>query len=226
VTGNGPRVILLGAPGAGKGTQARKLSETFGVPHVATGDMFRAAVNAGTPMGMAAKKFMDRGELVPDDVTIGVVEERLSHPDVKVGFVMDGFPRTAAQATAFDALLAKMGKRLDAAIELAVPRELLIKRVTSRRECAKCQASYHIEPGEDAPAACSRCGGELVQRADDAEATVLKRLGVYERQTAPLIAYYKGAGLLRTVDGTKDVAEVSSAIAAIVSAGSGVRTAS
>jgi adenylate kinase len=227
VTGHGLRVVLLGAPGAGKGTQARMLSETFGVPNVATGDMFRAAVAAGTPMGTAAKKFMDRGELVPDDVTIGVVEERLSHPDASKGFIMDGFPRTAQQATAFDALLARIGKRLDAVIELAVPREQLIGRITSRRTCAKCQASYHIDAAQGDPlVACTRCSGELVQRADDAEPTVVKRLAVYERQTAPLIAYYKGAGLLRNVDGSKSIEAVSAAIAVVVNAGSGVRTAS
>lgn len=213
MTGKGLRVVLLGAPGAGKGTQARKLVDGFGVPHVATGDMFRAAVMQGTPMGAQAKRYMDRGELVPDDVTIGVVEERLAMPDAAAGFIMDGFPRTAQQATAFDALLAKMGKRLDAVIEIAVPREMLIVRLSSRRVCAKCQTSYQLFSAPPLVAGvCDRCGGELIQRADDAEATVVKRLNVYNRQTAPLLSYYGGAGLLRTVDGTRSIDEVYAAI--------------
>jgi adenylate kinase len=215
VTAEGLRLILLGAPGAGKGTQARKLADRFGVPQIATGDMFRAAVLAGTSMGSAAKSFMDRGELVPDAVTIGVVEERLAEPDAAAGFIMDGFPRTAQQATAFDALLARIGKRLDAAVEIAVPREQLIARLTARRVCSKCQASYQLASAPPkVDGICDRCGGPLVQRADDAEATVVKRLAVYERQTAPLLSYYEGAGLLKTVDGTKSIDDVHAAIIA------------
>jgi adenylate kinase len=220
------RLVLLGAPGAGKGTQARRLAEAFEVPVVSTGDIFRKAVAAGTPMGSTAKSFMDRGELVPDAVTVGVVEERLALPDAAAGFIMDGFPRTAQQATAFDALLAKMGRRLDAVIEISVPRDILIARVTGRRVCAKCQASYQAQTAPPSVAgACDNCGGPLQQRADDAEPTVKKRLAVYERQTAPLLAYYKGAGLLKSVDGTKSIDEVFASIGAAVSA-SAVRPAS
>jgi len=206
-------VVLFGAPGAGKGTQARKLSESFGVPDISTGNMFRNAVTEGTPMGKAAKRFMDRGELVPDDVTIGIVEERLALPDAAAGFVLDGFPRTVHQATAFDAMLAAMNKTLDAVIEIAVPRELLIERLTQRRTCANCQTSYHVVSAAPKTAdVCDRCGGALVHRDDDSEKTVLHRLEVHDVQTAPLVSYYKGAGLLRTVDGTQPIESVYRAI--------------
>jgi adenylate kinase len=219
VTAKGLRVILIGAPGAGKGTQARKLSDEFGVPHIATGDMFRTAVSQGTPMGIAAKRFMDRGELVPDDVTVGIVEERLSGPDAAAGFVMDGFPRTVTQATAFDAILSRMGRRLDAAIEIAMPRDQLIQRLTQRRVCSKCQASYQLTSAPPKVAGiCDRCGGELIQRDDDSEKTVAKRLDVYDRQTAPLLSYYKGSGLLKTVDGSQSIDAVNSAIVAATAA--------
>jgi adenylate kinase len=226
VTGKALRVVLLGAPGAGKGTQARKLSDAFAVPHIATGDMFRAAVSQGTPMGRAAKSFMDRGELVPDNVTVGVVEERLSLPDAAAGFVMDGFPRTVQQATAFDAMLAKMGTRLDAVVEIGVPRDVLTARLTQRRTCANCQASYHLTTASPkAPGICDRCGGPLVQRDDDSEKTVIKRLAVYEAQTAPLVSYYKGAGLLRSVDGTQSIDAVYGAIVAAAAPRGGGRAA-
>jgi adenylate kinase len=160
---------------------------------------------------------MDRGELVPDDVTIGVVNERLALGDAARGFVMDGFPRTAQQATAFDALLAKMGKRLDAAIEIAVPRPTLIARLTLRWMCGNCQASYQLSTAPPkVEGICDRCGGTLVQRTDDSADTVKKRLGVYERQTAPLLAYYAGANLLKTVDGTKSIGDVYASIVAAV----------
>lgn len=215
MTSKGLRVVLLGFPGAGKGTQARKLSDAFRVPDIATGDMFRSAVTQGTRMGMAAKKFMDRGELVPDDVTIGIVEERLSAPDAAVGFVLDGFPRNVHQATAFDAILAKMGRTLDAVIEISVPREMLIKRLTQRRTCANCQASFQLESAPPkSPDVCDRCGGPLIHRDDDSEKTVARRLAVFEEQTAPLVSYYKGAGLLKTVDGTDSIDAVNAAIVA------------
>jgi adenylate kinase len=215
VTVDGLRVVLLGAPGAGKGTQARKLSESFAVPHIATGDMFRLAVSSGTKMGMAAKSYMDRGELVPDDVTIGIVQERLSEPDAAAGFVMDGFPRTAQQATELDAMLAKMGRTLDAVVEIAVPREILVARLTQRRTCANCQTSYHLQSAPPkVEGVCDRCGGPLVHRDDDSEKTVVNRLRVYHRQTEPLISYYKGAGLLKSVDGTQSIDAVNAAIVA------------
>ena len=218
MTGRGLRIVLLGAPGAGKGTQARKLSETFAVPDISTGDMFRNAVTHGTPMGTAAKRFMDRGELVPDDVTIGIVEERLAQPDAAAGFILDGFPRTVHQATAFDAMLAAMDKTLDAVIEISVPRELLILRLTQRATCTNCQASYHLTDAPPAtPGVCDRCGGTLVHRDDDSAKMVLHRLEVHDAQTAPLVSYYKGAGLLRTVDGTQPIDAVYSAIVAAAS---------
>jgi adenylate kinase len=226
VTSAGTRIILIGSPGAGKGTQAERLSHNYGVPHISTGEMFRGAAMAGTAMGKAAKSFMDRGELVPDDVTIGVVEERVAEPDAANGFIMDGFPRTPQQATAFDALVARMGKRLDAAIEIAVPRSVLIARLTGRRMCENCQATYHLLSAPPKTLdVCDRCGGRLIQRDDDTERTVSKRLDVYERQTAPLLSYYSGARLLKTVDGTQSMDDVTAAIVAAVTPKS-VRTAS
>jgi len=207
--------VLLGAPGAGKGTQARKLSEAFAVPHIATGDMFRNAVSQGTPMGIAAKRFMDRGELVPDDVVVGIVQERLAKPDAAAGFVMDGFPRTVQQATSFDAMLDATGTMLDAVVEISVPRETLIERLTHRWMCVDCQASYSLPSAPPkVTGECDRCGGKLVQRADDTKETAVHRLDVHDAQTAPLVSYYKGAGLLRTVDGTQAVEVVYDAIVA------------
>jgi adenylate kinase len=211
----GLRVVLIGAPGAGKGTQAEKLSHSFGVPHISTGDMFRTAVTAGSKMGKAARRFMDRGELVPDDVTIGIVEERLAQNDAAAGFIMDGFPRTAQQATAFDALVAKIGKHLDAVVEIAVPRDVLIARLIERWICSKCQTSYHLTAAPPAAKGiCDHCGGALVHRDDDSAQTVKRRLEVYELQTAPLLAYYTGAGLLKTIDGAQSIDEVYAAMLA------------
>ncbi len=207
------RLILLGAPGAGKGTQARKLGHRFGLAQIGTGDMFRAAVAAGSPMGLAAKEYLVKGELVPDAVTIGVVEERLSRYDARDGFVMDGFPRTSQQATAFDALLARLRRRLDAVIELAVPREELLRRLTGRWICATCNTSYNVlSAAPKASGICDLCDSPLMHRQDDSEDMVIHRLDVYDRQTAPLIAYYQGAGLLKTVDGNGSVDNVFKAI--------------
>jgi adenylate kinase len=211
--GNQLRVLLLGSPGAGKGTQAELLASAADVPHISTGDMFRHAVAAGSAVGLAAAEFMERGALVPDDVTIGIVEERLRISDAGRGFVMDGFPRTAQQATAFDALLAKFGWKLDAAIEFAVPRAELLRRLTGRWTCPNCGVTYNLDSAPPlAAGVCDRCGTALVQRADDSEATVAIRLDVYERQTAPLLAYYRGAGSLLTIDGTKSVEVVHAAV--------------
>lgn len=209
------RVILLGPPGAGKGTQARRLAEAAHVPHIATGDMFRAAVIAGTPMGMKAKSYMEAGELVPDDVTIGVVEERLAQPDASAGFVMDGFPRTPQQATALDALLARLGLKINAAIEIKVPRAELVRRLALRFMCGTCGASYG--GGSQAatkPGVCDRCGGKLLHRDDDDDDTAAHRIDVYDRQTAPLVEYYRGAGVLTTVDGARPPDKVFEGIAA------------
>ena len=193
-------IVLLGAPGAGKGTQAAKLVEEFGTPHISTGDMLRAAVKAGTPLGQKAKSFMDAGDLVPDDVIIGLVTERLQDPDTEKGFILDGFPRTSAQAVALDAELSKLGRPLDAALLVDVDPEVIVQRLTSRRMCRDCNS---IGPAADET--CPKCGGEMYQRDDDNEATVRNRLDVYEKSTAPLIDYYRGCDLLVSIDGDRDV---------------------
>lgn len=192
-------IVLLGAPGAGKGTQAAKLVEEFGTPHISTGDMLRAAVKAGTELGKKAKSFMDAGDLVPDDVIIGLVTERLGEPDTEKGFILDGFPRTSAQAVALDAELSKLGRPLSAALLIDVDSEVIVKRLTSRRMCKDCG---YI--GSEADAQCPKCGCEMYQRDDDNEATVRNRLDVYEKSTSPLIDYYRGCDLLVSIDGDRD----------------------
>lgn len=196
-------IVLLGAPGAGKGTQAAKLVEEFGTPHISTGDMLRAAVKAGTPLGKKAKSYMDVGELVPDDVIIGLVTERLQEPDTDAGFILDGFPRTSAQAVALDAELGKVQRPLDAALLIDVDFEVIIDRLTSRRVCRDCGFI-----GSATDASCPKCTGEMYQRDDDNEATVRNRLEVYEKSTSPLIDYYRGSELLVTIDGDRDPALV------------------
>ena len=193
------RLILIGPPGAGKGTQAKFICEKFGIPQISTGDMLRAAVKAGTPLGKKAKSYMDAGDLVPDDVIIGLVLERLQEPDTANGFILDGFPRTSAQAVALDAELGKMERPLTAALLIDVEPEVIVKRLTSRRMCKECG---YI--GSVADAACPKCSGEMYQRDDDNEATVRNRLDVYEKSTAPLIDYYRGCELLVTIDGDRD----------------------
>lgn len=192
-------IVLLGGPGAGKGTQAAKLVEEYHIPHISTGDMLRAAVAAGTPLGAEAKKYMDAGNLVPDDVIIGLVSERLTEPDTEVGFILDGFPRTTAQAVALDAELSKLGRPLDAALLIDVDPEVIVKRLTSRRVCRSCG---YIGTVDDK--VCPKDGGEMYQRDDDNEATVRNRLDVYQKQTSPLIDYYRGCDLLVTIDGDRD----------------------
>ncbi len=196
-------IVLLGAPGAGKGTQAAKLVEEFHMPHISTGDMLRAAVKAGTPLGRKAKSYMDAGELVPDDVIIGLVIDRLQEPDTDAGFILDGFPRTSAQAVALDAELGKLERPLDAALLIDVDPEVIVKRLCSRRMCRDCG---YI--GSDADASCPKCGGEMYQRDDDNEATVRNRLDVYEKSTSPLVDYYRGSELLVSIDGDRDPNEV------------------
>ncbi|MDR0514457.1 MAG: adenylate kinase [Coriobacteriaceae bacterium] len=196
-------IVLLGAPGAGKGTQAAKLVEEYGLPHISTGDMLRAAVKEGTPLGVKAKSFMDAGELVPDDVIIGLVAERLQAPDTDKGFILDGFPRTSVQAVALDGELARLERPLDAALLIDVDSEVIVGRLTSRRMCKQC--SYI---GSVADAVCPKCGGEMYQRDDDNEATVRNRLNVYGTSTAPLIDYYRGCDLLVSIDGDRDPALV------------------
>lgn len=203
------RLVLLGAPGAGKGTQAKKLIEKYNMPQISTGDLLRAAVGEGTDLGKEAKSFMDKGELVPDSVVLGMVEERLQKDDARNGFILDGFPRNTAQAEALDAMLDKLGMPLDAALSVDVPLEDLMKRLTGRRTCKGCGQMYNIY--FSAPATeneCEKCGGELYQRDDDQEATIQKRLEVYQEQTAPLIDYYGGKGILKSVSGTGNIEEI------------------
>lgn len=200
-------IVLLGAPGAGKGTQATKLVEKYGYAHISTGDMLRAAVKNQTPLGLEAKKFMDAGDLVPDEVVIGLVKERLQDEDTKAGFILDGFPRTSTQAVALDSELASLDRPLDAALLVDVDKEVIIKRLTSRRMCRDCG---YI--GSDKDAKCPKCGGEMYQRDDDNEATVRNRLDVYENSTAPLIDYYRGCDLLIEIDGDRDPEAVLASI--------------
>ena len=206
-------LILLGPPGVGKGTQAKLLIDRFGIPQISTGDILRAAVKELTPMGVKAKGFMDAGALVPDEVVIGIVEERLAQVDCREGFILDGFPRTVPQADALGRVLAGLGKAIDHVVSLSVDKGELLKRLTGRRACSKCGAGYHIEfaPHKSA-GVCDACSGELFQREDDKEATILNRLSVYEEQTAPLIAYYTTKGLLCSVDGLGTVEGVHAAI--------------
>ncbi|MDN5346968.1 MAG: adenylate kinase [Clostridia bacterium] len=207
------KLVLLGPPGAGKGTQAQEISRRLNIPHISTGDMFRAAVAAGTPLGLQAKAFMDAGKLVPDEVTIGIVRERLQAEDCAPGFLLDGFPRTLPQAQALDGILAERGIELDAVLDLEVPREELLKRLTGRRVCKSCGATFHLlfNPPRDRDR-CDHCGGKLIQRDDDREETVSRRLDVYEEQTAPLVEYYRRQGKLKTINGNQDIPRVLEAI--------------
>ena len=210
-------IVLLGAPGAGKGTQAARMVEEFALPHISTGDIFRKAVADGTPLGLEAKRYMDAGELVPDEVTIGIVKERLAQPDCEAGFILDGFPRTVPQADALGTALASMGRALDAVVLVDVPSSALVARLTSRRQCRACGRIYNTMGEMPAQAdVCDSCGGEVYQRADDSVETVTNRLAVYEANTQPLIEYYRELGLLRAVDGDRDVDDVYSDIAALL----------
>ncbi|GIV97540.1 MAG: adenylate kinase [Herpetosiphonaceae bacterium] len=203
-------VILLGMPGAGKGTQAAILEKRTGMKHVASGDMFRTAVNNGTPLGLLAKQYLDNGELVPDDVVIGMVLERISQPDCANGVIFDGFPRTPEQARALEEALRGRGQRIDAVLLLTVPEEVLIQRVVGRRTCRNCQAAYNIYyfPPEQ-EGVCNRCGGDLYQRSDDTVETVKHRLEVYAAQTSPLIDYYRAQVLLHEIEGTGEIDSVT-----------------
>ena len=196
-------IVLLGAPGAGKGTQAQKLVEEFGVAHISTGDLLRAAVKAGTKLGVKAKSYMDNGQLVPDKLVVDLVTERLDADDAQKGFILDGFPRNTAQAVTLDSALAEMGRSLDAALLVDVKPDVIVKRLSSRRTCKEC--GYTAPAGVDS---CPSCGGEMYQRDDDKPETIQKRLDVYETQTSPLVEYYRGKGLLKSVDGDRPVDEV------------------
>jgi len=210
-------VMLLGAPGAGKGTQAARLIERYGLAHISTGDILRKAVADQTPLGLEAKSYMDKGELVPDEVVIGLVRERLQQPDTEAGFILDGFPRTVVQAEALDGVLAELGKKLDAVITVEVDKDALITRLTARRTCTQCGAIFNvISQPESASGRCSACGGALMQRDDDTIETVTNRLDVYERSTLPLIGYYREAGLLRSVDGNSSPEDVFAQVQTVV----------
>ena len=200
-------IVLLGAPGAGKGTQAAKLVEKYGFAHISTGDILRAAVKNQTPLGIKAKTYMDAGDLVPDDLVIDLVKERLQDKDTEKGFILDGFPRTSTQAVALDSELSKLERPLTAALLVDVDKEVIVKRLTSRRMCRECGFI-----GTDADATCPKCNGEMYQRDDDNEATVRNRLDVYENSTAPLIDYYRGCDLLVEIDGDRDPEEVLASI--------------
>lgn len=203
------KIVLLGPPGAGKGTQSDVLTKKLFLPHISTGDMFRSAISAGTALGIEAKEYMDKGLLVPDEVTIGIIRDRISQPDCREGFLLDGFPRNIPQAQALDALLAEEKTALDAVINIEVPFESLIKRLSGRRMCRNCGNIYHLlynPPTVEGE--CDDCGGGLYQRSDDQEESVKQRLIVYEERTAPLIQYYADKGLLHTVNGDQPIKDV------------------
>ena len=207
------RVAFLGPPGAGKGTQARELAREWGVPHVATGDMLREAASAGTPLGREAKAYMDTGALVPDGVIIRMIAERLRRPDALKGFLLDGFPRTIAQAEGLERLLEDLGQPLERVVYFEVSEPELLRRLTGRRVCRACQTAYHVVSAPSkSPGVCDRCGGELYQREDDSEATVRHRLGVYARQTAPLLDWYRGRGMLVSVPGEGPIETIRGAV--------------
>lgn len=211
------KIIMLGAPGAGKGTQAKMIADKYGVPHVSPGDIFRANIKNGTELGMEAKKYMDQGLLVPDELTVHILLDRVAQDDCKNGYVLDGFPRTIPQAEVLDSELTKLGDHIDYAINVDVPDENIVKRMSGRRACLTCGATYHIEhvpPKKEG--ICDVCGSELVLRDDDKPETVKNRLNVYHEQTQPLIDFYTEKGVLKTVDGTVPMEEVFAAITAIL----------
>ena len=214
------KLILLGPPGAGKGTQAKMLTETFSIPQISTGDILRAAVKNETPMGLKAKQYMDAGSLVPDEVVVGIVRDRLQEADCSNGFILDGFPRTVAQADALQSSLQEMGKDLDRVISLDVETEALIERLTGRRTCKDCGRGYHVsfDPARN-PGVCDHCGGALFQRDDDREETIRKRLQVYAEQTSPLIQYYREAGVLMELDGMQPIPQVQEKMLSLLQAG-------
>ncbi len=211
------KIIMLGAPGAGKGTQAKQIAAKYQIPHISTGDIFRANIKNGTELGKKAKTFMDQGLLVPDELVVDLVVDRVSQDDCANGYVLDGFPRTIPQAESLDAALAAKGDAVDVAIDVDVPDENIVSRMSGRRACVGCGATYHIQYNPTKKAdVCDVCGEKLILRDDDKPETVQKRLSVYHEQTQPLIAYYSKAGKLKTVDGTVDMEEVFRAITAIL----------
>ena len=213
------KIIMLGAPGAGKGTQAKKIAEKYGIPHISTGDIFRANIKGGTELGMKAKSYMDQGQLVPDDVTIGMLLDRISQEDCAGGYVLDGFPRTIPQAESLTKALNARNEKMDYAINVDVPDEAIVTRMGGRRACIACGATYHIvyNPTKT-EGICDACGEKLVLRDDDKPETVQKRLTVYHEQTQPLIEYYDSEAILKTVDGTQDLNDVFEDIIEILGA--------
>lgn len=211
------KIVMLGAPGAGKGTQAKMIASEYRIPHISTGDIFRANIKNGTELGQKAKSYIDQGLLVPDELTLALIMDRFQEPDCKDGYVLDGFPRTIAQAEALSASLREKGEALDFAIDVEVPDESIVSRMSGRRACLACGGTYHIvfNPTKK-EGVCDACGGELSIRPDDMPETVQKRLNVYHEQTQPLIDYYKKEGILRSVDGTQEVGKVFEAIQAIL----------
>lgn len=213
------KIIMLGAPGAGKGTQAKQIADKYSIPHISTGDIFRANLKEGTELGKKAKEYMDQGLLVPDELTCDLVMDRISQEDCKNGFVLDGFPRTIPQAEALDAALSKIDQKMDYAIDVDVPDDNIINRMSGRRACLNCGATYHIVSiPTKVEGVCDRCGSQVVLRDDDQPETVKKRLEVYHAQTQPLIDYYKKQDILKTVDGTQPMEQVFNAIVEILGA--------
>lgn len=212
------KIVMLGAPGAGKGTQAKLIADQYKIPHISTGDIFRANIKNGTELGMEAKKYMDQGLLVPDELTVKILLDRVAKEDCKKGYVLDGFPRTIPQAEVLDKALEEIGDKIDFAIDVDVPDENIVKRMGGRRSCVGCGATYHIEhipPKKEG--ICDTCGMELILRDDDKPETVQNRLNVYHTQTQPLIEFYRKKGILQTVDGTVDMKDVFAAIVKILS---------
>lgn len=210
-------IVFLGPPGAGKGTQAKILIEKYGIPQISTGDMLREHRAKGTELGKKAQEYMDKGQLVPDEIILGMVKERLAQPDCAKGFILDGFPRTVAQAEALDKILSEMNKNLDFALALVVPDELLVERLTGRRTCKNCGMMFHVKyKPPKVEGKCDACGGELYQRPDDNEETVRNRLKVYHESTAPLIDYYKKKGILKEIDGSKSIEEITAQLISIL----------
>ena len=210
-------IILLGPPGAGKGTQAKRLIDTYGIPQISTGDMLRAALKAGTPLGLEAKKYMDQGALVPDSVVIGLVKERIAQRDCLKGYMLDGFPRNVSQAEALDKMLGGLHQKIDHVVCVEVPNDELVKRLTGRRTCRNCGAGFHVmfDPPKKVDV-CDKCGGELYQRDDDNETTVMSRLTVYDASTKPLIEYYERQGKLRPIDGVGNMDSILARIKAVL----------
>lgn len=202
------KIVLLGPPGAGKGTQAKSISNKYSIPHISTGDIFRKNISENTPLGVEAKSYMDKGQLVPDEVTINMVKDRLQQADCVNGYLLDGFPRTVAQADALNSFLVERGEQLDTALLIKVPNEFILERMTGRRVCPSCGASYHVKFNPPIEGKCSLCGSEVIQRKDDTVETVKERLDVYEKETQPLIDFYANKQLLSEVDGTQAINEV------------------